>query len=76
MFNLKAAIALGVSALALLGCASAPRPQAPDSPALNTRRGVTEIQHKLHDGRTVTCLLWDRDAGYDSGFSCDWANAK
>jgi hypothetical protein len=63
-----------VMGLVVGGCA-APSPH-PDSPAISTRGGITEVQHKLVDGRTVTCLLWDRDAGYDSGMSCDWAGAK
>lgn len=58
----------------LAGC-SKPAPH-PEIPAIPTRDGLTEVQHKLSDGRTVTCLLSDRDAGYDLGMSCDWANAK
>uniref|UniRef100_A0AAU7J7X7 Uncharacterized protein n=1 Tax=Microbacterium phage Merry TaxID=3144827 RepID=A0AAU7J7X7_9VIRU len=34
---------------------------------------MSEYQHTLFDGRTVTCLAWQ--AGYAGGLSCDWANA-
>lgn len=32
---------------------------------------TVEIQKKLKDGRTVTCLTYDSD-----GITCDWANAR
>ena len=74
---MKTAGILGAVVLALLGCgAASPGSKAPQDPAVIHSYGVTEIAHKLKNGRTVTCLLWDRDAGYDSGMSCDWANAK
>lgn len=72
---MKTAIVLGLSALILLGCGAA-RPDPPANPAIVVEPGITEITHKLKNGRTITCLLWNRDAGYDSGMSCDWANAK
>lgn len=69
------AIVLGAVALFLLACGAA-RPESSGSPVLDKEPGITEIHHKLENGRTVTCLLWNRDAGYDSGMSCDWANAR
>lgn len=56
------------------GCGSDPEPAA--EPATATVPGITEVRQKLSDGRTVVCLLWDEGSGYDSGMSCDWANAK
>lgn len=32
---------------------------------------TVEIQKKLKNGRTVTCLTYDSD-----GITCDWANAR
>lgn len=41
---------------------------------IDTFNDVVEIDHKLSDGRTVTCLVY---RGYSKGgLSCDWSRAK
>lgn len=63
-----------LSVLLLAGCGEESTSTEP--PETLAPEGITEVRHKLLDGRTVTCLLWDEGPGYDSGMSCDWANAK
>lgn len=71
-------ITLVALALLTLGACAAQStaPPPPEDPSVHHDYGVTEIQHKLKDGRTIICLIWDRDAGYDSGMSCDWDNPQ
>jgi hypothetical protein len=69
---MKKVIACAAMLLALAGCSSPPS-AVPDAGKFSQ---FAEVTHKLNNGRTVTCLLWDQGGGYDSGMSCDWANAK
>lgn len=75
--KLFGAIAIA-AVVAMTGCSEISKPVPPmnPAPATSTAPGVSEVRHQLNDGRTVVCLLWDEDAGYDSGIDCDWANAK
>lgn len=71
---MKRAIACAAMLLALAGCTGQPTPAS--NPDTGRWHEFIEVKHKLGDGRTVVCLLWDQGAGYDSGMSCDWSNAK
>lgn len=70
---MKKAAILFTATLSVLGGCSSPPSAAPDAGKFSQ---FEEVTHKLQNGRTVTCLLWDQGGGYDSGMSCDWANAK
>lgn len=71
---MKKAIVCTAMLLALAGCKSDGNP--PSNPDTGKWHQFIEVTHKLNDGRTVTCLLWDQGGGYDSGMSCDWARAE
>ena len=61
--------AAGLLTIGLLaGCSTGTPNEVPSSD-----RHVSEIVETLHDGREVTCLLFE--ANYKGGISCDWEGA-
>ena len=64
-----------VGTFSLAACSSDPSTSGPDNTSTpdtsyqNDNSGF-EVHHVPVDGKTVTCLYYDR------GISCDWANTK
>lgn len=69
---MKRILILMAVGMLVLGCSAAQPPR----PAVEQSHGITEVEHKLKDGLTIRCLIWNPDAGYDAGMSCDWDNPR
>lgn len=71
------AATVGITALILTACSPAPVPtQREKNPNPHEISQIIELDYKLENGRTVTCLLWNSGPGNEGGMSCDWINAR